>query len=122
VSIRSEIAEELTGALPATFKVMPYVKQLDNTDRPVVMLHRSKVARNPESSRYLDHSVTAHVLVAETLGEAAEDAADAALEAVLDALEGMGWLDWTEAERTPYANFTGYQITLTASKPHTLGE
>ena len=62
------------------------------------------------------------MLVAETLGEAAEDAADAALEAVLAALEGMGWLDWEEAERTPYENFTGYTVTFTATKPNTLGE
>jgi hypothetical protein len=121
VSVRSEIAEALTEALPATFRVMDYVKQLDNTDRPVVMLHRSKVRRNDSSRAYLDHSMTAHVLVPETLGAAAEDAADDALDAVLGALEGIGYLDWEEAERTPYANFTGYQITLTVSKPHTLG-
>jgi hypothetical protein len=121
VSVRSEIAEALTLALPETYKVMAYVKTLDNTARPVVMVHRSKVARN-SAHAYLDHSMTVHVLVAETLGEAAEDAADAALEAVLSALEAVPDLDWTEAERAAYENFTGYTITLTTTLKHTLGE
>lgn len=100
---------------------MAYVKTLDNTDRPVVMVHRSKLTRNPASA-YLDHSVTVHVLVAETLGEAAEDAADAALWDVLAALQGIPDLDWEEATRAPYTNFTGYEITLTTTRKHDLGD
>lgn len=114
MSIRSDIADAMRELLPAEFVSMPYVRALDNTSVPVVMVHRSKITRN-ESRAYFDHSVTVHVLVPETLGEEAEDAADAALDAALGVLDLLPNLDWTEAERASYANFTGYEITLTAS-------
>jgi hypothetical protein len=113
VSLRSDIADVLTAELPADYAVMAYVKSLDNTSRPVVMVHRSKITKAPLG--HLDHAVTLHVLVPETLGEAAEDAADKALETVLALVERMDRLDWTGADRAPYENFTGWEITLTAT-------
>lgn len=120
MSLRSDIADVLRDNLPVKFHVMAYVKTLDNTDRPVVMVHRSEVTK--EALGHLGHGVTVHVLVAETLGEAAEDAADAALESVLRLLEAMNDLDWSKATRAAYENFTGWEITLTASTKNYLGE
>jgi hypothetical protein len=120
VSLRSDIADVLRDNLPDTFAVMAYVKTLDNTSRPVVMVHRSKITKAPLG--HLDHAVTLHVLVPETLGEAAEDAADTALETVLGLVEAMNDLDWTGADRAAYENFTGWEITLTASTKNYLGE
>jgi len=120
VSLRSDIADVLRENLPGTYHVQAYVKALDNTDRPVVMVHRSKITKAALS--HLAHEVTLHVLVPETLGEAAEDAADTALETVLGLVEAMNDLDWSTADRAPYANFTGWEITLTASTKNYLGE
>lgn len=121
MSIRSDIADAMRELLPETFVAMPYAKALDNTSVPVIMVHRSKVTRN-EAHSYWDHAVTVHVLVPETIGEAAEDAADAALDAALGVLDLLPNLDWTEAERASYANFTGYEITLSATLKHSLGD
>jgi alcohol dehydrogenase YqhD (iron-dependent ADH family) len=121
VSLRSDIAEVLKAELPAEYHVMAYLKTLDNTSRPVVMIHRSEVTKAP--MHHLDHAVTLHVLVPETLGEEAEDAADKALESVLRLVEQMNNLDWTKAERASYENFTGFIVTLTAStRNYLLGE
>ena len=119
MSIRSDIADAMRDLLPPEFKALPYVKALDNISTPVVMVHRSKITRH-ETSSYFDHAVTVHVLVPETLGEAAEDKADAAVEAALGVLDLLPNLDWAEATRAPYANFTGYEITLTATLKHTI--
>jgi hypothetical protein len=119
VSLRSDIADVLRDNLPADYHVQAYVKALDNTARPVVMVHRSKITK--AALGHLSHEVTLHVLVPETLGEAAEDAADTALETVLGLVEAMNDLDWTGADRAPYENFTGWEITLTASTKNYLG-
>lgn len=120
MTLRSDIADVLREHLPETYTVMAYVKKLDNTARRVVMVHRSKVTK--ADLGYLTHAVTVHVLVPETLGEGAEDAADKAFEEVAALLEAMNDLDWTEAERTAYENFTGWEITLTASTKNYLGD
>lgn len=120
MSLRSDIADVLKEELPATYAVLPYVKALDNTARPVVMVHRSEVTKAELS--HLTHAVTLHVLVPDTLGEAAEDAADKALEDVLRLVEAMNNLDWSKADRAPYENFTGWEITLTATTKNYLGD
>jgi hypothetical protein len=110
----------LRANLPDTYRVQDYVKALDNIAVPVVMIHRSKLSKAALS--HLGHEVTLHVLVPETLGVEAEDAADTALENVLALVEQMNSLDWATAERSPYANFTGWEITLTATTKNYLGE
>lgn len=120
MSLRSDIADVFRDELPADYHVMAYVKTLDNTARPVVMVHRSEVSK--ESLGHLGHAITLHVLVPESLGEEAEDAADKALEDVLRLVEAMNNLDWSKATRAPYENFTGWEITLTANTKNYLGE
>jgi hypothetical protein len=120
VSLRSDIGDVLRENLPATYRVQDYVKALDNIAVPVVMVHRSKITK--AALAHLSHEVTLHVLVPETLGVEAEDAADKALEEVLALVEQMNALDWTAADRAPYANFTGWEVTLTASTKNYLGE
>jgi hypothetical protein len=121
VSLRSDIADVLQEHLPAGYVVLPYVKELDNTSKPVVMVHRSKLSKAALSR--LESTVTLHVLVPETLGKEAEDAADTALDAVLTLVELMDQLDWTGADRAAYTNFTGWEITLTATtKNYYIGE
>jgi len=120
VSLRSDIADVLKENLPADYAVLAYVKALDNIAKPVVMVHRSKLSKAPLG--HLDHTATLHVLVPETLGQEAEDAADTALENVLGLVEQMNNLEWTTADRATYTNFTGWEITLTASTKNNLGE
>lgn len=120
MSLRSEIADVLKAQLPAAvkYKVLPYMRELDNAASRVVMVHRKKITRNTERHALIDHDVVIHVLVPETLGEAAEDAADAAVDDVLAVVQAINDIDWTTAERSTYSNFVGYEITLTATTPY----
>jgi hypothetical protein len=113
VSLRKEIADVIAEACPK-YKVLPYMRELDGTTMPVVMVHRTEVAKTQRHAE-LGHKVAVHVLIPETWGERVEDAADAALEAVLTVIEDIESLDWTTAERSTYNNFAGWEITLTAT-------
>lgn len=113
MSLRSDIADALTAALP-DYKVMPYKRELDGATMPVVMVHRSAVNKTLRHAA-LEHKVDVHVLIPETWGERVEDAADEALEAVLAVIEDISDLEWTTAERSTYNNFAGWEVTLTAT-------
>lgn len=119
MSLRSDIADVLKAELPAgKYRVLPYMRELDNSAARVVMVHRKKIARNRDRHALIDHDVVIHALVPETLGEAAEDAADACVDDVLGVLQQIDNLDWSEAERSTYTNFVGYEITVTATTPY----
>ena len=113
MSLRSDISAVLSDRLP-DYLVMPYLRELDNSTKPVVMTHRKQLTQT-ERHAQLDHELPVHVLVPESFGEEAEDAADEALEAVLRVLQLIEDMDWTQAERANYSNFIGWEITLTAS-------
>lgn len=120
MSLRSDIATVLAEANP-DYRVLPYMRQLDGSTMPVVMVHRSNMDRTPAHA-VLAHKVLVHVLIPETWGERVEDAADEALENVLRTIEQIEDLDWSAAVRATYDNFAGWEVTLTASTANYLLE
>jgi len=112
VSLRSDVADHLRARLPG-FKVLAYQYEMDNSTMPVVMVHRSRINPHPDRHVLWENTLTVKVLSPQMVGEAAEDAADDALRAVLGALQDLPEVQWTEAERATFANFIGYDVTVT---------
>lgn len=114
MSLRSDIADALRDNLPKPIHVQATVRKPDNISKPLVMVNRSALTPDKEKHARLGHELEVHVLVPETYGVDAEDAADAALDAVLRVIERIEQdVLWTRAERANFeGDFIGWTVTL----------
>lgn len=115
MSARTELAAALTAALP-TYRVLGYAADLDAVARPTVLVWADKIVRRPEwASGLFEFTLMMWVLVGTEDPARADDALDDALEDVLGALQPIGWVQWSGAERGVLRDaFHGWQITVTA--------
>lgn len=114
MSFRTDLAAAFRDELPDSWSVIDDPTPPENSNKPVLMLHREKVTKTPEQHNVLEHVVKLKVLSPLTLGTAAVDDADTCLDTVLRILERMERLDWSEAEFAIYENFIGYEVSLSA--------
>lgn len=116
MSLRADLAAVLTTELGKGFAVLASKRAIDNTAKPVVMVHRKAVTPATDRNR-LGTDLEVLVLVAEAYGDGAEDAADDALDEVLRVLERIeDPIFWTKAERDNFeGGFVGYAVTLEAT-------
>lgn len=125
MSLRSDLADALAAELPAGYyTVMPYTRALDGASGPVVMVNRRRIAVVPDRHGAIEHDVELTVLVPETYGAGAEDAADEAIEDVIRVVERISDpVVWTEATRSLYeGNFVGWSLVLTFTTQNYLQE
>lgn len=87
------------------------------TSRPVqVSAYRSGLTNAPSS---LTHALTVELIT----GATDEDELDGHLDAVLESLQRIPGLTWTEATRTVFENkWQGYQVAVTVLTPHVYRE
>lgn len=116
MSLRADLAAVLKAELGDDFAVLASKRAIDNTSKPVVMVHRKTVLALSERKR-LATDLEVLVLVAESYGDGAEDKADEALDTVLRVLERIeDPVVWTKAERDNFeGNFVGYAVTVEAT-------
>lgn len=114
MSFRTDLARVFRDELPDTWSVIDDPTPPENSNKPVLMLHREKVTKTAEQHNRLEHVVKLKVLSPLTLGTVAVDDADECLDTVLRILERVADLDWSEAEFAIYENFIGYEVSLAA--------
>ena len=117
MSVRSELAALLKPLLPASIKIIDVPRSIDGIEakRPVVMLFRESRAKAPNAlGDYLD-TFTMYVVTPGIDTRRSEDALDDTLDQVIEALDTITWLNWTNAERSIFGDnqAPAYKITLT---------
>lgn len=114
---RVDVAELLTAALPATWRVDDTVHDLDGLepDQPVVMVGTASLT--PHAVIGL-RTYALRVLLVEPSTDPgdADDALDSRLDVLLDALDDIPLLAWTNAERATFADsWPAYEVTVTVT-------
>ena len=117
MSVRSELAALLKPLLPASIKIIDVPRSIDGIEakRPVVMLFRESRAKAPNAlGDYLD-TFTMYVVTPGIDTRRSEDALDDTLDQVIEALDTITWLNWSNAERSIFGDnqAPAYKITLT---------
>lgn len=116
MSVRSELADALKPLLPNSIKIIDVPRSIDGIEskRPVVMLYRESRAKAPNAlGDYLD-TFTMYVVTPGVDVRRAEDALDDTLDQVINALDTITWLNWSNAERSVFGDnqAPAYKITL----------
>lgn len=113
-SARVEVAALLATAVPDGWDVDDHVHDLDGLepDRPRVMVGTTNVAPGPALG--LRAATLRLVLVEPTTDPGdADDALESRLEVLLNILDTLPLVAWTDAERATFADtWPAYQITL----------
>lgn len=114
---RTEVAELLTAALPASWLVEDTIHDLDGVepDQPVLMVGASSVT--PHGVLGLRTYALRLVLVEPSTDPGdADDAIDSRLTVLLDVLDEVPLLAWTNAERATFADtWPAYEVTATVT-------
>lgn len=117
MSVRSELAAALKPLLPNTVKIIDVPRSIDGMEakRPVVMLFRESRAKAPNAIGDYFDTFALYVVTPGVDTRRSEDALDDTLDAVIDALDGVKWVQWTTAERSVFGDnqAPAYKITLT---------
>ena len=115
MSARKQLRDALAEALP-TYRVMGSAILPSAVARPTIGVWQQSMTRREEFGlNRVAVGFELWVLVGPEDPEKADDALDTALEEVLGALQPLGWVQWTEAQRGVLAdNFHGYNIQVTA--------
>ncbi|GAB2474400.1 hypothetical protein [Xylanimonas ulmi] len=115
MNVRTQLSNDLKAALSG-FRVVGYNTQIDPPTKPTVMLWASQMVKGETLKRpMVTVTFDIWVLVGQENTGAADNALDAALEKVLAALQPLGWVDWTTAERGIFADaLHGWRVTATA--------
>lgn len=113
---RKQLAEELTAALPDTWRVIPEQRSVDPQNRNVVIVKQQTLTKNPaapNASRIIRFTLT---LVSRYVDiEKAEDDLDITLPILLAAIDGIQNLRWEEAEKVAIDDTRlGYDVTVYA--------
>lgn len=117
MSVRSELAAALKPLLPATVKIIDVPRSIDGMEakRPVIVLFRESRSKAPNAIGDYFDTFALYVVTPGVDVRRSEDALDDTLDAVIDALDGVKWVQWTTAERSVFGDnqAPAYKITLT---------
>lgn len=100
LSVRKQLTDTLTPALPAGWRLVPFQTNLDVLDAPTVMLKQSGIKPAPEAPQGLyvfEYVLT--VVTPSTDPETAEADLDDQVETLWGILDGLSWIDPTEAKK-----------------------
>ncbi len=114
---RTQLVDDLKAALPSKYRVVGFNSALDAVKAPTVMVWQSKIER-PEQFGLHGLLVTFDLwlLVGQENTARADEALDVALDDVIDALQGITWVDWQDAERgILFDSFQGWKVTVNAA-------
>ncbi|MBU4334960.1 MAG: hypothetical protein KJ548_00155 [Actinobacteria bacterium] len=121
---RKRLVDELSAALPSTYTVMGYPTGLDRVTGPTVCVWQETVTKTDQfGPPRLRVDLAVWVLTGQEDPGKADDVLDDALTQVLAALQPLGWIDWTSAERLvpEFVTAHGFKLTCTAlTEPLTL--
>jgi hypothetical protein len=113
---RKKLAEELTEALPDTWRIIPEQRNVDPQNRTVVVVKQRTLVKNPaapNASRLVGFTLTLISRYVDT--EKAEDDLDVTLPVLLAAIDGIPNLRWDEAEKVAIDDTRlGYDVTVQA--------
>ena len=112
---RAQLAEALSHALPSTYTVLPYGKELDNieTGRVVVMVRRLSL-RPGKTFNTLTNQMVVQLVIPNMDPERVDDLLDEALDEVLPILADIKWLTWESVEKavtSAEGGFYAYEIS-----------
>ena len=115
MNVRTQLSDALKAALPG-FRVIGFNAQVDPPTKPTVMLWASQMVKDATLRKpMVTVTFEIWVLVGQENTGAADNALDNALEKVLAALQPLGWVDWTGAERGIFADaLHGWKVTAQA--------
>jgi len=117
VSIRTELAAAIRASsqLPARWTVKEYESTPANLTAPRVQVSQAEIRPNAQAPRiWRDTDFQVAVLVPELDPAKVEDAVEDAVETLLDILEAMPGLVWSDAKRAKFDDkFHGYAVTVT---------
>lgn len=115
MSTRTQIGDAIREAMPDTASVLVDVRDLGEIDpavTAVVQIIRERV-ENINTVNLIER-FELWVVDPHTDPTLLEDYLDDSLDAVLEAINGLDWLLWTQAERAmhPSGNYHAYKITV----------
>ena len=122
-TLRSQLADELRSALPATVKIVDVPRGIDGIEskRPLILLYRSAVAKAPNAIGTFFNTFSLWIISPNIDPKRSEDQLDEMLDEVLAALTSIGWLNWSQAVRSTFGEqqAPAYEISLTVlSQPN----
>lgn len=116
MNVREQLATALQGALGATFTVVADTRDVGRVDdqlRGVVQLIRTGIT-NGNRVGAMSHEFDVWVLEPNLDPEQAEASLDDILDAVLEVVENLDWLTWSEATRDTHpAGYHAYKLNVT---------
>lgn len=116
MSLRSELIAALKPLLPAKTKLVDIPRSIDGLEsgRPVIMVYRENVTKAPNGIGTYFNSFALWIVNPGADPSRAEDALDVLLDQVIEALDTLKWLNWTNAERSVFGDnqAPAYKITL----------
>lgn len=116
ITPRAWLDAALSPLLPATWKIIPFQKELSTFTAPVVILKQSAITRLPEAPEGA-HVVEFTVTVASPHvdREKAEDQLDDNVNALIHAIDTLG-IGWTRADKVAIDNtYIGWDINLSVT-------
>ena len=114
-NMRTAVTGYLKPLLPTSWRIVPYVTNLDSISQPVAMLKLQSVEKHPQApktERIVTYVLT--VIEPKTAPGPADDALDTNLIRLLDAIDDVPGLIWSKAERVIAQDSNpAFDITLT---------
>lgn len=114
---RAQLAAALKPLLPSQVKLVNVPRSLDGieTNKPVVLLYREKLAKAPNALGDYLATFALWVITPGIDPQRAEDALDDILDDVILALDSISFVQWTTAERSTFGDSQApaYRIDLT---------
>lgn len=114
-SFRSQLVDALTPVLPGSWELVPTQRTVDTLSHPIVQLSQISIRRDPNApqSSALLTTFTLTVVDPLTDPERAEDNLDDEVLTLIFALDGLGWLRWTDATKVIWQDsHLAYDITI----------
>jgi hypothetical protein len=115
MTLRAQIATALAANLPANVKIIDNPRSLDGVEakRPVVQLYRTRLAKAPNALGTLQHTFAIWLISPNVDPRKSDDNLDEYLDVVLDAINAIQYVTWTDAVRSVYGDqqAPAYEIT-----------
>ena len=118
MSVRNDLAAALKPLLPPKTKIVDVPRGLDGVEvtRPVVMLYRERVQKAPNGIGSYLNTFALWIVSPNVDPSRAENQLDQMLDDVVEALDQLLWLNWSNAERSTFGDSQApaYKIDITA--------
>lgn len=119
MSLRTQLVEAIKAHedLPKGWKVQGFLSIPDNPTKPVLIVRQESLTRTPQAPKdFYDFSFLVTLIVPEQDQEKAEESLDTAVETVLDILESLSNVRWSEATRVLFESFNAFDFTITVTQ------